>query len=161
MLLRLTLVSFFLGVVGLNAVERVRYIIPEQQRAYEEWSKTHPGVQIPPKKKTLSAKSSLTIGNILKSKATYTKVIPSTDDKTETPKTPTKTKPPVVKPLPTVKISKPPSRDIDINSTYKINEVELSGWFWTEELGWIYVTMKTYPYFYLGTAKKWVKLYIK
>lgn len=161
MSLRLVLVSFFLGVVGLNAVERVRYIIPEQQRAYEEWSKTHPGVQIPPKKKILSAKSSLTIGNILKSKATYTKVTSHAEGKLETPKTPTKTKPPVVKPLPSVKILKPPSNVVDINSTYKINEVELSGWFWTEELGWIYVTMKTYPYFYLGTTKKWVKLYSK
>ena len=161
MLLRLVLVSFVLGVVGSNAGERIRYIIPEQQRAYEEWSKTHPGVQIPPKKKTLSAKSSLIIGNILKSEATYTKVTPQTDDKTETPKTPTKTKPPVVKPLPTDKTPKPPSGVVDINSAYKINEVELSGWFWTEELGWVYVTMKTYPYFYLGTTKKWVKLYIK
>ena len=161
MSLRLTLVSFLLGVVGSNAGERIRYIIPEQQRAYEEWSKTHPGVQIPPKKKTLSAKSSLTIGNILKSEATYTKVTPQTDNKSETPKTPTKTKPPVVKPSPSVKISKPSAKVVDINSTYKINEVELSGWFWTEELGWIYVTMKTYPYFYLSTTKKWVKLYIK
>ena len=161
MSLRLVLVSFLLGCVGLNAGDRIRYIIPDQQRAYEEWNKTHPGVEIPPKKKILSAKSTLTIGNILKSKATYTKVTPSTDDKTDTPKTPTKTKPPVVKPLPTDKTPKPPSSVVDINSAYKINEVELSGWFWTEELGWVYVTMKTYPYFYLSTTKKWVKLYIK
>lgn len=160
MSLRLVLVSFLLGWVDLNAGDRIRYIIPEQQRAYEEWNKTHPGVEIPPKKKILSAKSTLTIGNILKSKATYTKVTPK-DVKVETPKTPTKTKPPVVKPLPTDKTPKPPSGVVDINSAYKINEVELSGWFWTEELGWVYVTMKTYPYFYLGTTKKWVKLYIK
>lgn len=160
MSLRLVLVSFLLGCVGLNAGDRIRYIIPEQQRAYEEWNKTNPGVQIPPRKKTLSAKSTLTIGKILKSEATYTKVAPK-DVKTETPKTPTKTKPPTVKPLPTDKTPKSSSGVVDASSTYKINEVELSGWFWTEELGWVYVTMKTYPYFYLSTTKKWVKLYIK
>ena len=129
---------------SLGHPDRIRYVDPDKQREYDEYCSTHKGHKIPPDSKTFISsfaeplKRLKETSNIRKSGAsskTYSSIQKSLAASTSSSSSPS---------------SIPPTK--------KSITFISSGWFWNEELGWLYLYKESYPYVYSHNDKKWITL---
>jgi hypothetical protein len=159
---RVFLFCFFIN-LSFAHPPRVRYIDPKMQKAYEEHCRTQKGYKIPPEgKKPPTSLPAPSIGTQSHNDSQKIKSDPqkpknpslsSNKEKAPSNSNEFKTQNPKVS---TSSSASPSSIPTEIRSLNFIT----SGWFWNEELEWIYISKKTYPYFYSAKHKKWELLIV-
>ena len=151
---------FFCAMSCFGHPDRIRYIDPKMQKAYEEHCRANKGYTIPPEPRRSSSglTSSSSSGNASQSSVKPTKSLKKTKSN--------------LSPSAVVEISNLGNNARVINSTtstsYSSSPSSVSsaikspvfissGWFWNEELGWVYLHKKSYPYYYSHNNGKWLK----
>ena len=149
--------------------DRIRYSDPEKQREYEEHCRTHKGYKILNGKlvapdpnplvsfsskplKTVSAVSSSSEPSESSKKLQNTSSVSSESGATSI----THSSIHENSTISTSSSSSPSS----VPSKKKRFTFASSGWFWNEELGWLYFYKESYPYVYSYNDKKWKPLVV-
>lgn len=147
---------FFFAMSCFGHPDRIRYIDPNMQKAYEEHCRANEGYTIPPEPRRPSKplhSASIPIassGSTSKSDESSEKTKSSastTGDSKELPSEARSQKSIVS----TSSSSSPSTVPLKIKHSVFFH----SGWFWNEELGWLYISKATYPYFYSSVEKMW------
>ena len=160
--MRVFLFCFFIN-LSFGHPDRIRYTDPKMQKEYEEHCRKHKGHTIPPEAKRPHAAHVTPLNGAQPYNDSQKRQIypeksknPSlSSNKEKAPNNSNKFK--IQNPkFGTSSSSSPSSIPTKILHLSFIT----SGWFWNEELEWIYISKKTYPYFYSAKHKKWELLIV-
>ena len=144
--------------------DRIRYSDPEKQREYEEHCRIHKGykilngklVAVDPKPTISSSSERLstvsTVSNSGESSGSDKKLRDTSSVSSESD-TDSIVHSSIHKNL-TISTSSSSSPS-SVPSKKKRLTFASSGWFWNEELGWVYIAKSTHPYFYSAIEKEW------
>ena len=150
-------ILYFLALNSLSGhPDRIRYTDPKMQKAYEEDCRANKGYTIPPEprqpSKPLHSTSSPITSSGVASKSgessKKTKSLTSTTGDIKELSTEARSQKSIVS---TSSSSSPSTVPLKV----KRSVFFYSGWFWNEELGWLYISKETYPYFYSSVEKIW------